>query len=913
MLGEWFSRIRFFFGGRSRSEVDEEIQFHIEREVAANIASGMPASEARRQAAIRFGGSQQTREQCREQRPSWTVESLWRDVRYGIRGLLRNPGFAAVAVLTLGLAIGANSTIFSLLSQALLRALPVQDPDRLVVLSYAGGSPGHHQSEGGNTAGHQHEFSYPMYRDLRDRNTALSGLIAAAPTGVGVVWNNHAEPVSAEMVTGNYFETLGVRPAVGRLFVASDETAEGANPVAVLNFDYWKSHLAEAQVEGKTLLINGTPFTILGVAPPGFHSVVFGRFPAVYVPITMQRTVQPEWVYLNDRKGYWIDLVGRLQPGLTRVQAEASINQLYLALRRTEVPLLVNPTPKDLKDFLDKAHLNLEAGAYGFSPFREDARLPLTIMMAMALLVVGMAVVNVASLLLVRAAMRVREFSMRFALGATSGQIVRQLFTEGLLLGISGAALGLLLAPQALKLLIRWMSGTTENNVPFTPSIDWRVLLFTIAATLAASLLFSLAPAVQFWNPRLASALRQQGDSGRGGSLRFRRTCVALQIGFSLLLIVGAGLFVRTIQNLHQVDPGFSTDHLLAFNLEPGMAGYSRQSVTPVEQRVIDSLAVLPGVRGVGATNDADLRGDDREGDVVVDQDCNHPRPEDNELDIELPWVSNGYLQTLGVPLIAGRYFGAADTATSQKAAIVNQTFVRHYFGGNAMAALGHRVCRPLRAATEAIIVGVVKDVKHTSLRDPVMPMEYTLFSQAERPGGLTYYVRTWQPPQTAANSVRAAIANIDSKLIVGHLSTMTTEIDDNLLSERTIALLAGTFGGLATLLAGIGLYGILAYTTAQRTREIGIRMALGARRGSVVSLILREVLILAGLAVGVTVPLAMLATRAIRSQLFGVSVVDPGVYATGIILIAIVATVAGLVPSRRAASVDPARALRTE
>jgi predicted permease len=912
MLVELFSRIRFFFSVHSRAEVDEEIQFHVERQMEANLAVGMSPAEARRQAAIHFGGRQRTREQCREQRPSWSAESLGRDIRYGIRALMHNPGFAAVAVLTLALAIGANATIFSLLSQALLGALPVQDPDRLVVLSFGGGAPGHHQSEGGNTAGHQHEFTYPMYRDLRDRNTVLSGLIASASAGVGLVWNNHAEPVSAEMVTGNYFETLGVRPAVGRVFVASDEATEGADPVAVLNFDYWKSHLAEAPVEGKTLLINGSPFTILGVAAPGFHSMVWGRLPAVYVPITMQHTVEPEWTYLNDRKGYWIDLAGRLRPGISRSQAEASMNQLYLALRRTEIPLLSEQTPKDIAEFLDKAHLNLEAGAAGFSPFREDAKLPLTIMMGMALLVVAMAVVNVASLLLVRAATRVREFSMRYALGATRGQILRQLLTEGLLLGMAGAAAGVLLAPPALRALIHWMSGETANRVPFSGSIDWRVLSFTIATTVAASLTFSLAPAVQFWNPRLAEALKQQTDSGRGGSLRFRRTCVALQIGFSLLLIVGAGLFVRTIQNLHNVDPGFATDHVLAFTLDPQMAGYAPATVLPVEQRVIDAVAALPGVRGVAATNDADLRGDDREGDVVVDQDCSHPRPDDKEFDIELPWVSNGYLQALGVPLVAGRYFTSADTATSQKVAIVNESFVRHYFASNT-AALGHRVCRPGRAATEAVIVGVVKDVKHTSMRDPVMAMNYTLFSQAERPGGLWYYVRTWQPPQAAANSIRAAIASIDTKLIVGNVSTLDAQIDDNLLSERTIALLAGTFGGLATLLAGIGLYGILAYSTAQRTREIGIRMALGAKRGTVVGLILRDVLILAGWAVAITIPIAVLVTRAIRSQLFGVSVADPAVYAAGILLIGLVAVVAGLIPSRRAASVDPARALRTE
>ncbi len=912
MLAEWISRIRFFFRGRSRAEVDEEIQFHIERQVELNLAAGMPAAEAQRQAAIAFGGRERTREQCRQQRPSWSVESVWRDIRYGARGLLRNSGFSAVAVLTLALAIGANSTIFSLLSQALLGSLPVQDPGSLVVLSFAGGAPGHHHSEGGNSPGHQHEFSYPMYRDLRGGNTVLSGLVASAPATVGVVWNNHSEPVSAEMVSGNYFETLGVGRALGRLFVSSDETAAGANPVAVLNFDYWKSHLAEAQVEGRTLLINGSPFTIVGVAAPGFHSMVWGRLPDVYVPITMERSIEPEWDYLNDRKAYWIALAGRLRPGVKRAQAEASINQLYRALRRTEVPLLVDPTSKDLQDFLDKAHLNLEAGASGFSPFRQDARVPLAIMMGMALLVVAMAVVNVASLLLVRAATRVREFSMRYALGATGGQAMRQLLTEGLLLGALGAAAGLLLAPIALRGLIHWMSGATADRVPFSGSLDWRVLAFTIAATLAASLIFSLAPAAQLWNPRLAEALKQQTDSGRSGSLRFRRTCVALQIGFSLLLIVAAGLFVRTIQNLHNVDPGFATDHLLTFTLNPQMAGYAPRSVTPVEQHVIHTLAALPGVRAVAATNDADLRGDDRNGDVVVDQDCSHPRPEQNEFDIELPSVSNGYLQTLGVPLVAGRYFTNADTAASMKVAIVNESFVRHYFPSNS-AALGRHVCRPHRPATEAVIVGVVRDVKHTSMRDPVIATEYTLFSQAERPEGLWYYVRTWQHPQSAANSIRAAVAGIDTKLIVGNLSTLNDQIDDDLLSERTVALLAGTFGGLAALLAGIGIYGILAYSTAQRSREIGIRMALGAKRGAVVRLVLRDVLILAGWAVIVTIPVAVFATRAIRSQLFGVSVVDPGVYATGILLIGLVAIIAGLVPSRRAATVDPARALRTE
>src|SRR5579863_6733733 len=339
-MSEWISRVRFFFAGKSRAAVDDELQFHLERQVEANLTAGMSPEEARRQAGISFGARQRAREQCRTQRPSWSLESFLRDIRYGLRGLLHSPGFTLVAVLTLALAIGANSTIFSMLSQALLRPLPVQDPNQLVVFSFAGGHPGHTQSNGGNSLGHAHEFSYPMYRDLRDQNTVLSGLIAASPSYPGAVWNNRAEGAEAEVVSGNYFETLGVRPALGRLFVAGDETTEGANPVVVLNFNYWKTHLAMAPVEGKTLLLNGTPFTIVGVAPPGFYSIVWGRIPDMYVPMTMQHIVQPEWTYLTDRQAYWIDVAGRVRPGISRAQAAAAMNALFIALRKTEFPLL---------------------------------------------------------------------------------------------------------------------------------------------------------------------------------------------------------------------------------------------------------------------------------------------------------------------------------------------------------------------------------------------------------------------------------------------------------------------------------------------------------------------------------------------------------------------------------------------
>ena len=912
MFKEALSRLRFLFAGKSRVEVDEELQFHIDRQVEANLAAGMPLEEARRQAAISFGGRERAREQCREERPSWSLELLLRDIRFAFRGLLRNPGLSLIAILTLAIAICANTTIFSLLNQALLRTLPVSRPDQLVVLSFAGALYGHHHSEGSSSDGHVHEFSYPMYLDLRDKNSVLSGLVASAPISAGVTWNNRSEAVSAEMVSGNYFQTLGVLPAVGRLFLPSDETAPGANPVAVLNFDYWKTHLAGAPVEGRTLLVNGTPFTIVGVSAPGFRSVVWGRMPDVYVPITMQRTAGPEWDYLKDHGSYWVTLAGRLRSGVALPQATASLNALYLSLRRAEFPTLKDQSAKTRKEFIDSAHLNVERGAQGFSPMRDDVRTPLLIIMGMVLLVIAMAIVNVASLLLVRAANRVREFSVRFALGATSRQIIRQLLCEGLLLGILGAGLGLSLAPEALSLLIRWMAGDTGDPQAFTPTLDWRVFAFTAVATLLGSLVFSLAPAIQFWNPRLVEALKQQSGTGLGGSLRFGKTCVALQIGFSLLLIVGAGMFVRTIQNLRSVNPGFETGHLLSFYLAPAMAGYPAAGIAPVEQRVLESLGALPGIRSVGATNDEDLKDSTRAGDVDVSG--YKPAP-DEEFDVELPWISDGYLQTLGVPLIAGRMFKASDTATSQQVSIVNESFVRHYFA-NPQAALGRRVSRSAtssRAAIDTVIVGVVGDVKHTTVRAPALPTCYMHYLQMAKPVGLTYYVRTWQAPQSAANGIRAAVADIDPKLIVNDIRTMRQDIDDSIQSQRAIAMLASIFGGIAALLAGIGLYGILAYSTAQRTREIGIRMALGAQRGTVVGLILRETLILAGCAIAVTIPITLLAARTVRSQLFGISFVDPVVYAAGIFVIALVAALAGFIPARRAASVDPARALRTE
>ncbi len=836
------------------------------------------------------------------------MSSILGNLRYALRQLRKSPGFTITAVLTLALGIGASTAIFTLFDQALLRSLPVKDPQRLVLLQFSGSLVGHLNDQGGDHEGARAYFTYPMYRDLRDKSTAFDGLIATAVGFAGVGWHNSAEAVAAEIVSGNYFDVLGIRPAAGRLFASSDETAPGANPVAVLSFDYWKRRFAEdPTVIGQTITLNGSPFTVVGVTAPGFQSAVWGDRPRVFIPMTMQKTISPN-NDMTDRQSYWLKIIGRLHEGETTKQANASLQPLWHSLREMEFKNLHDQSDRERQKFITASRLTVVDGAKGFSPAREGMEMPLRILMGMVLLLVAMAAVNMASLLLVRAAGRMREFSMRYALGANTGDVVRQLLVEGLLLGAGGAALGLLLAPQMVRLLIYWLSSTSPDT-PFSAQLDSTVLAFALGVTLLVSILFSLAPAVQFLKPNLVDSLKQQSGTGTTGMLKFRRSCVALQIGFSLLLLVGAGLFVRTIQNLRSVDAGFPTDHLLKFYLSPQMAGYQGDAVTAVELRVLDALAALPGVRGAGATNDQELANDGTSGSIDI---AGYTPKPDEDVDAEVPWVSQDYFATMGIRLVAGHGFTKADAAGAQKVSVVNEMFARKYFG-SAINALGHHVSRSRRPLTDTVIVGVVRDIKHASVHDAPTPTVYRPFVQGEQPATLTFYIRTWQTPEAAFNEIRAAVQRIDGKLIVDDMRTLQDDINDTISSERMIALLATVFGALAALLAGIGLYGVLAYSTAQRTREIGIRMALGAQRFTVASLILREVLILSAGTIVITLPLAFLLSRTLRGQLFGVSPADPLVYAGGILIIGITASLAALLPARRAASVEPMKALRTE
>ena len=752
-----------------------------------------------------------------------------------------------------------------------------------------------------------------MYRDLRDRNQAFTGLIASAPADIGFSRNGHTENGRAELVSGNYFTVLGVEPALGRLFSANDDTASNANPVAVLSFDFWRDHLgADPSVIGSIVSLNGHPFQVLGVAAPRFRSAIWGETPSVFVPLSMTGQILPgREKALADHTDKWINILGRLKPGESRDLAEAAMNPLWHALRADELRALGHRSARFTDDFLTRSRMLLKPGARGFSYQRDSFEKPLLAVMAMALLVLLIASVNVASLLLVRSAGRVREFSLRYALGAASSRIVGQLLLEGLLIGIAGGLLGMLLAPLAIRALIHQLAGDF-SQVPFSSTIDARLLVVNFLVAKAVSVLFSLAPTLQLRRPDLTQALRQTAGTSSGTLLSLRRVVVCLQIGLSVLLLVAAGLFVRTMQKLRAVDLGFNATHLITFGIDPKLSGYPSTALPALHQRVIDTLTALPGVQSVAASNLAQLSGDDRGGNVTVAGFVPSP---DEDFDVEKESINPTYFQAFGVPLLAGRAFTEADIATGQRVAIVNQAFVKHFCNGSIPSCLGRQMMNGAsnHPKLDTEIVGIVRDFRHENVRDQAKVTEFQPLLQDDSPARLFVYLRAATPPEQLLSTVRRTMQQLDPSLALDDLRTMDAQIDDSLSNERMITLLAISFGLLATLLAGIGLYGVLAFTTAQRTREIGVRIALGSPRLTIARLVVTDVLRLAGIGLAIALPLAFILTHFLQSQLFGVSPADPITLIAVILLIMVVALVAALIPARRAASVSPTEALRTE
>ena len=835
------------------------------------------------------------------------MDTVFQNLRYGLRQLRKYPGFTIVAVLTLAVGIGASASIFSLVDQVLLKQLPVSEPDRLVMLKFAGSDTGHTSNYGGTSDLY---FSYPMYRDLRDQNQVFAGILAMFPAQVGVQWRNTPSLAKSELVSGNYFSLLNVKPVLGRLFIPDDSATRGASPLVVLSYRYWAQHFAsDSSVIGQSMLVNGKPFTIIGVVQPGFDSVIGGTRPDIFVPITMKAQMTPDWDELEDRRSKWLNIVARLKPGMTVQQAEAGINPVWKSVRAMELQSITTKSQRFREQFVEKSHLTLLDASKGFSPLREQMRVPLLILLGMVGLLALMATANVGSLLLVRATGRMREMSVRYALGATRRRVIGQLLTEGLALGLTGGAIGLALSPLLAKALVSLITHSmTPGDSPLSAVPDRNVFLFCFLISVGASALFSLAPLIQFYKPKVTSSLKQQTGTGEISHARFRRAIVGVQIGLSLILLVGAGLFSRTLSNLKMANVGFVTDHVLTFQLDPRLAGYPPSAVTSLYRRLLESLAAQPGVQSVGMTDDPVLAQSDSTFSIVVP---GYQAQEGERMSFEWEHITPAYFTALELPLVTGRVFNDADTPDSAKVAIVNESFVRKFFGSPDRA-LGETFTvgkqgKPLQ------IVGVVKTAKHFNLHEAPSPIFYTPLFQDAEPNAVAVYIRARQSPEDAASSVCAAVANIDSKLVVDSLQSLNTEIDTTLSSERTLSFIATSFGAVAVFIAGIGLYGVLAYSIAQRTREIGVRMALGATRGTVVKMVLGEVLMMAGCSVAIGVPFSVALGSLVQNQLYGISYRDPAIMALVVISIGIVALIAASVPASRAVRVQPITALRYE
>jgi predicted permease len=836
------------------------------------------------------------------------MQTLWQDLRYGARILLKNPGFTVIAVLTLALGIGANTAIFSLTDQILLRLLPVERPEALVVLRSPGPQGGRVWSDGDNTA----SFSYPMYKDLRDRgNNVFSGLAARFALSLSVAGAGQTERADGELVSGNYFEVLGVRPALGRVFNQEDDRAPGAHPVIVLSHAYWARRFgADPAILNKTLTVNGTLVTIIGVSREGFRGVQVGQTPDVFIPMMMKAQMTPNWNGLDDRRDYWLAIIGRLKPGMSRAQTEEAVRPSYRSILEEEVSLRGGRGAEWRQRFLDKRIL-LDDGSKGRQILQLGAQKPFLILTGMAGLALLIACANVANLLLARGAARQREIALRMALGAGRWRLMRQFLLESLLLSLMGGAVGLIVALWTIRGLVAAIPPSV-GALGLSTGLDPRLLGFTLALSALTGLLFGVAPATRATRLNLEATLREQGASVSGGlsSVRFRKALVVSQIVLTTALLVGAGLFARSLNNLNRLDLGLRADHLIAFSVAPELNGYSPQRTIAFFDDLRQGIAALPGVRSVSAAELPILTDTNAGSNVTIE---GYQAQENEDMEVRHNWIGPDYFATMGIPLLGGREFTVADSSGSPKVAIISETMARRFFanrnpiGSHFAFGAGDRV-RP-----DIEIVGVVKDSKHATVREEKRPFAYIPYAQKKDLGRITFYARTEQDVASVTPSLRSEVARRDNNLPIYDLKTLRQQADESLFNDRFLTFLSICFGSLAAALAAVGLYGVMAYTVTRRIREIGIRIALGATQARVAWLVLREVALLAGAGLLAGVPLAFALGRAAESLLFGVKAGDPPVFAAACLLLALVALLGGYLPALRAAKVDPMVALRRE
>ncbi len=833
------------------------------------------------------------------------MQNLWKDIAFGLRMLGKSPGFTAIAVITLALGIGANTAIFSLMSQVLLQRLPVKNPDELVILRSPGPQTGHVSSDGDETE----SFSYPMYKGLRDNNSVFSGILARFTFSASVASRGQTDRATGELVSGNYFDVLGVQPTVGRVFSPDDDRVPGAQPVVVLSYPYWTRHFgSDPSVLNKVLLINNVEMTVVGVSQAGFFGVQVGQTPDMFVPMMMTPQMTLNRSTLDGWNDYWMKVLARRKPGISEKQAEAGINAVYRPLLEEQLPQIKSAWNEDKRQkFLNKKIL-LSSGAHGRTIVQRDSGSQIITLFVMVALVLLIACTNVANLLLARGASRQREFAIRTAMGASRGRMIRQLLAESLLCAFGGGALGILLGTWLMRILTPIVVANAGIH-GLTERLDSSVLTFAIGATLLSGIFFGLLPAWRVTRLGVSDVIKDQGSTSSASvsHVGFRKVLVAGQVAFTMLLLAGAGLFMRSLWNLRNQDLGLRTDNVITFSIEPTLNGYDTPRSIALFDQMRARIAALPGVRSVGTGDVPTLTGDDEGSNITVE---GGPQLAEELQDVDHDAVSPGYFSTLGIPLLSGREFTEADGATAPKVAIASEAMVKRFFPGRnplgAHFAFGGGKVKP-----DIEIVGVVKDVKQEHVSSAIQPYVYIPYAQRPKLTGMTFYVRSTQDPLLLGSSLQGEVRRMDANLPVYDLKTMERVVEEDLFSARMVAVLSAGFAGLAALLAALGIYGVLAYVVVQRTREIGIRMALGAVAGQVRLLIIKEVGSMVLLGVGVGLPLAYGLARFSESLLYGVHAGDPVVYAMGLALIGLIALAACFLPARRATRVDPLVALR--
>jgi predicted permease len=827
------------------------------------------------------------------------------DLRLAIRGLRRNPLFASVAILSLALGIGANTAIFTLIDQILLRKLPVAAPEQLVMLYQQG------PHNGSNMGSRMH--SYPIYQDYQARAEPLAEVLCRRLLEASVSVDNQTERVQAEMVSGNFFTTLGVKPAIGRVFNSQeDDQIYQGHPVVVLAYDYWISRFArDPGVVGKKIHVNNFPMTIVGVSAQGFAGIDPAQSPQIRVPVQMKPMMAPDWtwVHMDDRRTRWVQVFARLKPGYTVESAQAPLQGLFTQIRAYEMTL---PAAKDWSAYsreqFMKGRLVVTSAAMGYSGIRNDFSTALVVLMCMVGLVLLIACANVANLLIARGFMRQKEIAVRLSLGASRRQLVRQLLVESLVLsfigGIVGLAISVVLTRGLLALVPVEGSPLLINALP-----DLRILSFTLVLTFATGIIFGLIPALRASRPDPWTTLKDTVGSiaGGTGSLFLRKGLVTLQVALSFLLLFGAGLFVRSLQNLKTTDTGVALDNLVTFQLSPDLSGYTAPRTVQFYTTLLERLRSSPGIKSAALAAVPILAGNEWDSTMSVE---GHRAADGEDMQAFMNALSPGYFETMKIPFLEGRDFTQMDVKERSTVAIVNRRFAEHFFKGK--SAIGKRLGRGGGPNTKFTIeiVGVVADSLYEGPREGVRRQ---VFVPKWGTGSAAFYVRTQTSSSASYNIIRSEVRQLDSSMPVYQLKTLESQLDETLLTDRLIALLSAGFGLLATILASIGLYGVMAFVVARRRKELGIRLALGAQPGLVIWLVMREVLVLLAIGLAVGIPSALALGQFVSTQLYGIQPHDPWIAGSTMLVLTVVSAAAGLIPAHRASRIDPILALRYE